>query len=414
MPYKTGELKGELTTPEIRKLIKAHNILVSIKIPKGSKREDIIALIKKNGYEINHEKQALIPKVEMKRKPKVDMKKADKVLPKPKTKEEKAASKKVSAEKKKEKEDKIKAEGVKQGAALQRIISKKKKNTTSKKEDEVRPKSKIGRPRVDPTKIKVIEPKKKTVIPKPPPVSKPSKGIKIKKPSKPNKRAPEPRKMRVGSVLSEDSIKAREIDLKILPPLLKELSKKWGKLNGIDNANAFKKYVENTSLQQIKKDIKLYYKDYGKLEDLETESNELGGAATLNVDDENNYVKDNYNPLLDIANIYRTLENNKLIKYKNRLEREKKMNRKKILKNKNLSNNKKGMDFKIGDTYLFKIKTKEFEGIATKINDKSITMLFRWVNDRTLKKPIKKEDIIERLGGTDFNEDLMERYNGIR
>tara|TARA_R110000796_G_scaffold85470_1_gene185455 strand:- start:603 stop:821 length:219 start_codon:yes stop_codon:yes gene_type:complete len=72
------------------------------------------------------------------------------------------------------------------------------------------------------------------------------------------------------------------------------------------------------------------------------------------------------------------------------------------------------MDFKIGDTYLFKIKTKEFEGIATKINDKSVTMLLRWVTDRTLKKPIKKEDIIERLGGTDFNEDLMERYNGIR
>ena len=333
MPYKTGDLKGELTTPEIRKLIKAHNILVSIKIPKGSKREDIIALIKKNGYEINHEKQALIPKVEMKRKPKVDMKKADKVLPKPKTKEEKAASKKVSAEKKKEKEDKIKAEGVKQGAAIQRVIAKRKKNTTSKKEDEVRPKSKIGRPRVDPTKIKVIKPKKKTVIPKPPPVSKPSKGIKIKKPSKPNKRAPEPRKMRVGSVLSEDSIKAREIDLKI-SSLLKELSKNWGKLNGIDNANAFQEYVENTSLQQIKKDIKSYYKDYGKLEDLETESNELGGAATLNVDDQSNYVKDNYKPLLDIANIINTLENNKLIKYKNRLEREKKKKEQSKKKNK--------------------------------------------------------------------------------
>ncbi len=252
MPYQTGELKGKLTTPEIRKLIKAHNVLVSIKIPKGAKRDDIIALIKKNGYEINHEKQALIPKVEMKRKPKVDMKKADKVLPKPKTKEEKAASKKVRDQKKKEKEDKIKAEGVKQGAALQRVIAKRKKNTTSKKEDEVRPKSKIGRPRVDPTKIKVIKPKKKE------------------------------------------------------------------------------------------------------------------------------------------------------------------MHRKKILKNKNISNNKKDMDFKIGDTYSFKIKTKEFIGIATKINDKSVTMLLRWVNDNTIKKPIKKEDIIERVGGTDYDEDLMERYKGIR
>ena len=71
---------------------------------------------------------------------------------------------------------------------------------------------------------------------------------------------------------------------------------------------------------------------------------------------------------------------------------------------------------KIGDTYLFKVggAKAEFQGIATKINDKSVTMLFRWVNDKTIKKPIKKEDIIKRLGGTDFDEDLMERYNGIR
>ncbi len=158
MPYKTGKMKGELTTPEIRKLIRAHNVLVSIKIPKGSKREDIIALVKKNGYEVNHEKQALVPKVEMKRKPKVDMKSADKVLPKPKTKEEKAAAKKSRDMKKKEKDDKIKAEGVKQGAALQRVISKRKvKKVEPKKEepkketkadDKVSPNVKEGVPNV--------------------------------------------------------------------------------------------------------------------------------------------------------------------------------------------------------------------------------------------------------------------------
>ncbi len=91
MPYKTGKMKGELTTTEIRKLIKAHDALVDIKIPKGATRDDIMALVKKNGYEVDHEKQALVPKVQMKRKPKVDMKKADKVLPKPK--KEKAKSK---------------------------------------------------------------------------------------------------------------------------------------------------------------------------------------------------------------------------------------------------------------------------------------------------------------------------------
>ncbi len=128
MPYKTGKLKGELTTPEIRKLIRAHNVLVSITIPKGAKREDIMALVKKNGYMVDHEKQSLRPvsKGKVKKLPVVDMKKAEKTLPKPKTKEEKAAAKKERDMKKKDKEDKIKAEGVKQGAALQRVISKRK------------------------------------------------------------------------------------------------------------------------------------------------------------------------------------------------------------------------------------------------------------------------------------------------
>ena len=137
MPYKTGKMKGELTTPEIRKLIRAHNVLVSIKIPKGAKREDIIALVKKNGYEVNHEKQALVPKVEMQRKKTIGLKKAQEITkPKPLTEEEK----------KKRQQAKQKKAGEK--AFL------------------------------------------KTVIPAPPKPSKPSKGIKVKKPAQPNKEAP--------------------------------------------------------------------------------------------------------------------------------------------------------------------------------------------------------------------------------
>ena len=71
---------------------------------------------------------------------------------------------------------------------------------------------------------------------------------------------------------------------------------------------------------------------------------------------------------------------------------------------------KEEKDLKIGDTYLFKIKDKDFEGIALKINDKSVSMLLRWVNGNILKKPIKKENIIKRLGGTNYDEDLGERY----
>ena len=61
MVYKTGTLKGQLTTAEIRKLISAHNKLTNIKIPKGSNRDDIIKLLKTNGWSVNHEKQSLIP-----------------------------------------------------------------------------------------------------------------------------------------------------------------------------------------------------------------------------------------------------------------------------------------------------------------------------------------------------------------
>tara|TARA_R110000822_G_scaffold115680_1_gene247503 strand:+ start:44 stop:1132 length:1089 start_codon:yes stop_codon:yes gene_type:complete len=68
------------------------------------------------------------------------------------------------------------------------------------------------------------------------------------------------------------------------------------------------------------------------------------------------------------------------------------------------------MDFKIGDTYLFKIKTKEFEGIAIRINAKSVTMLLRWLNGNIIDKPIKKDDVIKRLGGTNYDEDLGETY----
>lgn len=216
MPYKTGELKGELTTPEIRKLIKAHNVLVSIKIPKGSKRDDIIALVKKNGYEINHEKQALIPKVEMKRKPKVDMKKADKILPKPKTKEEKAASKKVRDQKKKEKEDKIKAEGVRQGAAIQRVLSKK--------------------------KVKKVEPKKE----------------------------------------DKNKIRVKQLDEKIIPTLLNEITEKY-KFFDITN-KASKKYRENLTEKILKKDKDAFYKDFNKFDKLVDESEDKGGDAVFRND----------------------------------------------------------------------------------------------------------------------------------
>ena len=61
MPYVQGKLKGQLTAPELRRMIKLHNKMVGITIPTGSKRDDLIKIIENNGFKIDHAKQKLIP-----------------------------------------------------------------------------------------------------------------------------------------------------------------------------------------------------------------------------------------------------------------------------------------------------------------------------------------------------------------
>jgi len=100
MPYKKGKLKGELTISEIRKLISAHNKLTDIKIKTGSTRDDIIKLLKNNGYMVDHGKQSLIP-TDRPRKKIITLTQAKEVTKqKPKTELQKQKSK----EKKEEKE----------------------------------------------------------------------------------------------------------------------------------------------------------------------------------------------------------------------------------------------------------------------------------------------------------------------
>ncbi len=74
--------KGELRTPEIRRLIRTHNKLMSIVLPPRASREQILKIINVYGYTIDHEKATLNPKTAMKRRPKVDMKKVNKMFPK--------------------------------------------------------------------------------------------------------------------------------------------------------------------------------------------------------------------------------------------------------------------------------------------------------------------------------------------
>lgn len=162
-----------LTVSEIRKLIKAHNVLTKITIPKGATRNDLIKLVEKKGYTVDHEGKKISRKVDG--KPETITLKGAEIIGKPKEKtalqKQKAAEKKeekAMAQKKKERE--LKKEAVKK--ATKDMVPKTQppkkigakpvpQKKPSKKEDEVRPISKPGRPRVDPSKITVIQPKKK-------------------------------------------------------------------------------------------------------------------------------------------------------------------------------------------------------------------------------------------------------------
>lgn len=125
--------KGELSGAEIRKLIRAHNTLVKknllIKIPTGTTREGLIKLVEDKGYSINHTQKKIEAIIDAAPYDFISLDQAKELTkPKPLTEEQK----------KKRQQAKQKKAGEK--AFL------------------------------------------KTVIPKPPPVSKPSKGIKVGKP----------------------------------------------------------------------------------------------------------------------------------------------------------------------------------------------------------------------------------------
>jgi len=149
-----------LTAQELITLIKAHNKLVSIKVRASMKRETLIKLIEDKGYKVDHKNKKIVDaRKDRPRRPKITLKEAQDMLPKPKT----ALQKQKAQERKEEKaaEEKKKLRMAKKEAVEQsKKGTKKPAKKPMKKEDEVRPKEKVGRPRVDPKKIKVIEPKK--------------------------------------------------------------------------------------------------------------------------------------------------------------------------------------------------------------------------------------------------------------
>jgi hypothetical protein len=105
MPPKMKVPDGELTAPELRKLIRAHNILVSIKIPKGTDRLGLIKLIEGKGFRVNHKDKKIVDaRKDRPRRPVVTLKNAVELTkPKPVSEEEKKKRQQARQKKKGEK-----------------------------------------------------------------------------------------------------------------------------------------------------------------------------------------------------------------------------------------------------------------------------------------------------------------------
>tara|TARA_R110002050_G_scaffold290889_1_gene444799 strand:+ start:48 stop:965 length:918 start_codon:yes stop_codon:yes gene_type:complete len=148
MPPKMKVPDGEMNATELRKLIRAHNILVTIKIPKGTDRLGLIKLIEGKGYKVDHKKKAIIDsKADRPRRPQVTLKNAIELTkPKPVSEEEKKKRQQARQKKKGEK------------AFLKVAIPK--APPVSKKPSKV---IKVGKP---PPKPKKVAPVKKTPVKK--------------------------------------------------------------------------------------------------------------------------------------------------------------------------------------------------------------------------------------------------------
>ncbi len=173
MPYKSGKLKGQLTTAELRKLIKAHNVLYTIKVPKGATQPDMVKLINKNGYSVNHKTNSLI--LRMKNLPR-KITTADI----PKKKEPTLLEKQKKEEKKQEKieKEKKKVRDIKKEAIAGEKDRQKKK--PKKEKDKVKPnEAKFKLPSQTPKPVVISKDKK------PPKIDKSYKIVKINKTSYP-------------------------------------------------------------------------------------------------------------------------------------------------------------------------------------------------------------------------------------
>ena len=238
MPYKSGTLKGELTGAELRKLIRAHNILVSIKIPKGTDRDGLIKLIEKHGYKIDHKHKKIVDKKTTRpRRPVITLEKAKELTkPKPVTELQKQKTKEKKEEKeiqKKKEVRQIKKEAIKK----EKEVQKKKKDIKDKLLSKSKSKEKM--PSIS---TQTETPKKKQVLKLP---SQKPKKIIIDKSKKPPMN------------IKEIEPKKKELK-KTINPLIKK-KKKWVEEN--------EEHYKNFSLKDLEANLKGAEKDLEKIRD---------------------------------------------------------------------------------------------------------------------------------------------------
>ena len=114
MPPKSKVPKGELTSAEIRKLIRAHNTIVKqnliIKIPAGTTREGLIKLVEDKGYTIRHAAKKIEAVFDSAPYDYISLDQVDDILKKPAQtalQKQKAAEAKAAREEKKKKEERV-------------------------------------------------------------------------------------------------------------------------------------------------------------------------------------------------------------------------------------------------------------------------------------------------------------------
>ena len=214
MPPKMKVPEGELTAPELRKLIRAHNILVTIKIPKGTDRLGLIKLIEGKGYKVDHKKKAIIDsKADRPRRPQVTLKNAIELTkPKPVSEEEKKKRQQARQKKKGEK------------AFLKVAIPK--APPVSKKPTKV---IKVGKPppkekkKVKPSESKLLQ--QKGVGSVAPPKIKPASNTMVIKPKPKKKEAPTKKEARAISEKEKIDIMKKKLDEAVMaeiPPIIYE------------------------------------------------------------------------------------------------------------------------------------------------------------------------------------------------